>query len=214
MADTKPEETPEVAAAEKKEEDSDEMPELVEDAGQKTEGDEHAGHDHAGHDHSHPEQARGPKKESRAEKKNKKALLKLGMKPFPGVRRVTIKKADNVLFSIEQADVYKSGESTYLVFGEAKIDDLSQNALQQAAAGAAFGGDAEEGDDDDVPDLVEETGATIEPVEEDEEDVDTSGIEDNDIQLVVGQTGVSKAEAVRAIRANDGDIVNAIMSLS
>jgi nascent polypeptide-associated complex subunit alpha len=38
--------------------------------------------------------ARG--KQSRPEKKSRKAIQKLGMKPVPGVSRVTIKKSKNV----------------------------------------------------------------------------------------------------------------------
>jgi hypothetical protein len=38
--------------------------------------------------------ARG--KQSRSEKKSRKAVQKLGMKPVPGVTRVTIKKSKNV----------------------------------------------------------------------------------------------------------------------
>ncbi|TYG50078.1 hypothetical protein ES288_D10G146800v1 [Gossypium darwinii] len=36
----------------------------------------------------------GRSKQSRSEKKSQKAMLKLGMKPIPGVSRVTIKKMD------------------------------------------------------------------------------------------------------------------------
>lgn len=35
-------------------------------------------------------------KQSRSEKKSRKAMLKLGMKPIPGVSRVTVKKSKNV----------------------------------------------------------------------------------------------------------------------
>lgn len=38
----------------------------------------------------------GRSKQSRSEKKSRKAMLKLGMKPIPGVSRVTIKKSKNV----------------------------------------------------------------------------------------------------------------------
>lgn len=37
-------------------------------------------------------------KQSRSEKKSRKAMLKLGMKPVPGVSRVTIKRTKNVSF--------------------------------------------------------------------------------------------------------------------
>ena len=45
-------------------------------------------------------------------------------------------------------------------------------------------------------------------------DVDTSGIEEKDIELVVAQAGCSRAKAVAALRKNDNDIVNSIMELT
>ena len=39
----------------------------------------------------------------------------------------------NILFVINRPDVYKSpGSDTYIVFGEAKIEDLSQHAQMSA----------------------------------------------------------------------------------
>merc|ERR1712176_1234694 len=78
----------------------------------------------------------GPKV-NRAEKKSRKAVQKLGMKPLPGIVRVTVKKSKNILFVISNPDVHKSPNSdTYIIFGEAKIEDLSAQA--QANAASAF----------------------------------------------------------------------------
>ena len=56
------------------------------------------------------------------------------MKPVPGVLRVTIKKSKNILFVISKPDVFKSPNSdTHVIFGEAKIEDLSAQAQQAAA---------------------------------------------------------------------------------
>ena len=41
--------------------------------------------------------------------------------------------------------------------------------------------------------------------------VDESGIEAKDIELVMSQASVSRAKAVRALKNNQNDIVNAIM---
>jgi hypothetical protein len=50
------------------------------------------------------------------------------------VSRVTIRKSKNILFVIQKPDVYKNPASdTYIVFGEAKIEDLSQTAQMEAA---------------------------------------------------------------------------------
>merc|ERR1712007_353422 len=73
-------------------------------------------------------------KQNRSEKKSRKAVQKLGMKPVPGIVRVTVKKSKNILFVISQPDVHKSPNSdTYIIFGEAKIEDLSAQAQASAA---------------------------------------------------------------------------------
>ena len=73
-------------------------------------------------------------KQNRAEKKARKAMQKLGMKPVAGIMRVTVKKAKNILFVISAPDVFKSPASdTFVIFGEAKIEDINQQAQQAAA---------------------------------------------------------------------------------
>lgn len=157
-----------------------------------------------------PEELVSKAKQSRTEKKARKAIAKLGLKQVPGVSRVTIVKSRNILFVINKPDVYKSPQvETYIVFGEAKIEDLSQQ-MQMAAAqkfrapegGAAAAGDA--------------PSATSKPIQEEseEEDVDESGVEAKDIELVVSQANVSRRKAVKALRNNNNDIVNAIMELT
>ena len=61
-------------------------------------------------------------KQSRSEKKARKAIIKLGLKQTTGITRVTIRKSKNILFVIAKPEVYKSPASdTYIVFGEAKV---------------------------------------------------------------------------------------------
>jgi len=73
-------------------------------------------------------------KQSRSEKKARKLFSKLGLKQVQGIQRVCIRKSKNILFVINKPDVYKSPNSdTYIVFGEAKIEDLGQHAAQLAA---------------------------------------------------------------------------------
>mmetsp|Transcript_1461 Transcript_1461/g.2092 ORF Transcript_1461/g.2092 Transcript_1461/m.2092 type:complete len:186 (-) Transcript_1461:174-731(-) len=151
------------------------------------------------------DEAEGKGKQSRSEKKSRKAMQKLGMKPVPGVIRVTIKKSKNILFVISKPDVFKSPASdTYVIFGEAKIEDL--NAQAQSAAAEQF----------KVPDLAAVDGASTKPatIEEEEGDVDETGVEPKDIELVMTQASVSRSKAVAALKANDGDIVSAIMELT
>ncbi|CAA2985768.1 nascent polypeptide-associated complex subunit alpha 1 [Olea europaea subsp. europaea] len=135
---------------------------------------------------------------------SRKAMLKLGMKPIPGVSRVTVKKSKNILFVISKPDVFKSPNSdTYIIFGEAKIEDLSSQLQTQAA------------EQFKAPN-VSNIAPKPEPVTValDDEDVDETGVEPKDIELVMTQAGVSRARAVKALKESDGDIVSAIMELT
>merc|ERR1711912_124027 len=157
----------------------------------------------------------GKGKQSRSEKKSRKAMQKLGMKPVQGIIRVTVKKSKNILFVIEEPDVFKTSSdnpkspATYIVFGKAEIEDLSAQATSAAveqfkAPGAGL--DAAGGDD---------AAALLEAGDGDDDgDEDAGGLDDNDIELVVKQAGVSKAKAIKALKQNDNDVVNAIMALS
>ena len=61
--------------------------------------------------------------------------MKLGLKSVAGVNRVTIRKAKNILFVVSEPEVYTTSDSsTYIVFGEARIEDLSAQQAQQSAA--------------------------------------------------------------------------------
>eukprot|EP00236_Picocystis_salinarum_P006432 CAMPEP_0113925982 /NCGR_PEP_ID=MMETSP1159-20121227/3506_1 /TAXON_ID=88271 /ORGANISM="Picocystis salinarum" /LENGTH=183 /DNA_ID=CAMNT_0000926333 /DNA_START=119 /DNA_END=670 /DNA_ORIENTATION=+ /assembly_acc=CAM_ASM_000767 len=152
------------------------------------------------------EEGRG--KQSRSEKKSRKAMQKLGMKPVPGVMRVTIRKSKNILFVINKPDVFKSPASdTHIIFGEAKIEDLAAQAQAQAAQ--RFRGSMEAANQEAASTKPEE-----EEPEEEEGEVDEEGIEPKDIDLVMTQAGVSRAKAVKALKKCENDIVSAIMELT
>ncbi|XP_077431877.1 uncharacterized protein nacad [Vanacampus margaritifer] len=149
-------------------------------------------------------------KQSRSEKKARKAMSKLGLKPVHGVTRITIRKSKSILFVISRPDVFKSPASDiYIVFGEAKIEDLSQQAHKAAAEKFK------------VPVTSTPLAPPVPPSlsikeesEEEEEEVDDGGLEQRDIELVMAQANVSRAKAVRALKHNKNDIVNAIMELT
>jgi len=154
----------------------------------------------------------GKIKQSRGEKKARKIMSKLGLKQITGVNRVTIRKSKNILFVITKPDVYKNPASdTYIVFGEAKIEDLSQQA--QLAAAEKFKS-PEISVADMAAGLAAANQAATIPEEEDEEEVDPTGVEDKDIELVMSQANVSRAKAIKALKKTDNDIVNAIMDLT
>ncbi|VAH18586.1 unnamed protein product [Triticum turgidum subsp. durum] len=149
--------------------------------------------------------ASGRSKQSRSEKKSRKAMLKLGMKTITGVSRVTVKKSKNILFVISKPDVFKSPASdTYVIFGEAKIEDLSSQLQSQAA---------EQFKAPDLSSVISNPEAST-AIQEDDEDCDETGVEPKDIELVMTQAGVPRPKAVKALKSADGDIVSAIMELT
>mmetsp|Transcript_24531 Transcript_24531/g.67921 ORF Transcript_24531/g.67921 Transcript_24531/m.67921 type:complete len:215 (+) Transcript_24531:122-766(+) len=164
-------------------------------------------------------------KQNRNEKKSRKAMQKLGMRTVPGVLRVTVKKSKNVLFVINKPDVFKSPNAdTYVVFGEAKSEDSSamsqaaaakqfqqQAQAMQAAEGAAAAAGAE---GEAMPAAAAALDALAAAAPAGEEAVDETGLEAKDIDLVMSQAGCSRAAAVKALKDNDGDLVNSIMSLT
>ena len=180
------------------EDDSDdEVPELVEGNNQVAEEEEEKG-------------------SSRGEKKARKAIIKLGMKPVPGVERVTLKKSRNMMFVISKPDVYKNpGSDSYIIFGEAKVEDLrARDAELQKQQQATQGGRQGGGDTNSrlAPNQSASAMPSLSAVGE--EDVDESGVDPKDIELVVSQAGCSRGQAVKALKNNDNDIVNAIMELT
>ena len=150
-----------------------------------------------------PGSAEAAGKQNRSEKKARKAMQKLGMKQVPGIVRVTIKKAKNILFVISKPDVFKSPASeTYIIFGEAKIEDINSQA--QAAAAEQFKVPEGGAEDDDIPELTEV---------DDGEAPDESGLAADEIQTIINQAGCSRAKAVKALRKS-GNIVDAILELT
>lgn len=154
-------------------------------------------------------------KQSRTEKKTRKALQKNNMAKVEGVMRVTMKRKQQII-SMDRPDVYQiAGSDSYVIFGEARLEDPAQQAQQAAARamsesgrlGAAGGASSFGGAAPSAPvskiEEVEETG-----------EVDETGLEADDINMVMQQANVSRGRAVKALREHNKDIVDAIMSLT
>ncbi|KAL7419311.1 hypothetical protein Q5752_006149 [Cryptotrichosporon argae] len=194
----------------------------------------HEGHDHAGHDHEHEhEHGSGATFElhSRPERKARKALEGLGLKRVPGIQRVTLRRPKNTLLVVAQPEVYKApGSDCYIVFGEAKVEDpnsaaqiSAQQQLQassQAAQAAHAAGGFKDGGirsledlmgGDEAPDLEKAEDA---PAGEGAKSAAAGGSGDEDVKLVVAQTGCTEDAAREALKAENGDLINATVLLA
>lgn len=159
----------------------------------------------------------GRSKQSRGEKKARRVMQKMGLKHIPDIGRVMIRKSKTIMFVINNPDVYKNpATDTYIVFGEAKIEDLSQKA--QIAAAEKFQKPTE---------ALSVAGAAVEsslgkvssaaqaiPEESDDEEVDATGVEESEIELIMSQAPVSRNKAIKALKNNNNDIVNTIVELT
>merc|ERR1711977_693432 len=108
------------------------------------------------------------------------------------------KKSKNILFVIKEPDVFKTSAEnpksaqTYVVFGKAEIEDLSAQATSAAVEQFKNPGAGLEVGGDDAPknDIVDA---------DDDGDEDPGDLDENDIELVVKQAGVTKAKAIKAL---------------
>jgi nascent polypeptide-associated complex subunit alpha len=192
-------------------------------------------------------------KQNRGEKKCRKVVSKLGLKPVNGIIRITIRKSKNILFVISKPDVMKAPNSdTYIIFGEAKIEDMAQGAMQRAAAGGSssaaqrkaaqqMASDPEQlkqmqeqlksmdpeqlkkmGVDPAMLEKLQALAGSASAAASGKEPAGTTDaskddgdmtFEENDIKIIMDH-GVSREEAIAALKKNNNDVVEAIMSIS
>ncbi|OCF73372.1 nascent polypeptide-associated complex subunit alpha [Kwoniella mangroviensis CBS 8886] len=172
--------------------------------------------------------------QSRPERKARKALEGLGLKRVQGIQRVTLRRPKGVLMVVAQPEVYKApGSDCYIVFGEAKLEDPTSAAQLQAQAQLAASSQAAQkahaqgGFKEGVPKSLEDLmGGDEAPALEDTDKPSTTTttapttgedgdvkISDEDVNLVVAQTGCTEEKAKEALKAEKGDLINASESL-
>ncbi|KAJ9084828.1 hypothetical protein DSO57_1020137 [Entomophthora muscae] len=140
---------------------------------------------------------------NKTEKKARKALEKLGMSPVSGITRVVFRRPKGMMLAVTEPQVFKNIEgNTYIILGEAKVEDLNQQA-QLAAQERLRQAEGQNLVNDAAQDSATE-----------DEEQDESGIDSKDIELVMQQASVSRAKAIKALRANNLDMVNTIMDLT
>lgn len=119
---------------------------------------------------------------------------------------------------IAQPEVYKSSHSdVYIVFGEAKAEDMSQLAQAQAAQQMAQAEAQERLLAESLQNPSAGAGAEKKAEEEEEDDdspIDEEGVDAKDIDLVMQQVSCSRRKAVKALKESNGDLINAILAAS
>ena len=161
----------------------------------------------------------------------KKPLERLNLKEMPNILaiRITVKKDK---FQIKKPQVFKiPSENIYLIYGI--IEMANSNILKVDRD--EFTSALHEGDSS--PQITIGTGKPNDSSEEDENknndfttdqlDMDTDmntdmntdvsadlGFSHNDLEIVMGQTEATKEQAINALKDANGDLIQAIMSLT
>merc|ERR1712194_733378 len=104
----------------------------------------------------------------------------------------------NFVLYIDDPDILKSNDSSYVIFGEAKFLDFSGNMAGEKAQNFAK---AQEVKKEEVAKVDEEEG---------DENEDQGDIEDEQITTLMEYSNCSRAKAIRALKKTGGDVVEAI----
>jgi len=141
-------------------------------------------------------------------------MSKIDLRQVPGIVRASIKKSKNILFVINDPDVYKIPATEFhIVFCAAKMEDLSQNAHMEAASKFTAKADPPQSKSTKKKqdlNIIEEVAI---PEDEVDEEINDHGLDAKDIELVMSQANVNKSRAIKKLSSSGNDVVNAIMEL-
>lgn len=173
---------------------------------------------------------------NRNEKKFKQEVVKrLGMTKEPEVASL-IFDLEKEFWQLSQPELYSIGKSHYVIFGDLNVGQKVPPGQQeeQQLEKTTF-----QQDDGSIPeDLAAEFKKQMEEIKMLEESLsnptkglpnniadpeevepeitppDTGDLPEDDIQLIMNESNVSRGVAIKALKDADGDIVNAIMALT
>ena len=149
-----------------------------------------------------PEEA---KPSGKAEKKVRKALSKLGMVKVDGVNRVTMKQKDSYVLFVKDPEVYSSPQNpnSFIIFGEVTFDDHEKKLTQEAIAKLKKEGEK-------LNEKKEEPKVEVVP---EGEELSEEGLEKDAIETVMNEGKCSRQAAIKALRAHNGDPVEALLDV-
>jgi nascent polypeptide-associated complex subunit alpha len=152
-----------------------------------------------------PEEA---KPSGKAEKKVRKALSKLGMEPVEGVNRVTMKQKDSYILYVKDPEVFTSPQNpnSFIIFGELTFEDHEKKLTQEAIENLKKEGEKLK----TVTEKKEEPKVEVVP---EGEELSEEGLEKEAIETVMNEGKCSRQVAIRALRAHNGDPVEALLEV-
>ena len=149
-----------------------------------------------------------PKPSGKAEKKVRKALSKLGMVKVDGVNRVTMKQKDSYVLFVKEPEVFSSPQNpnSFIIFGELTFEDQDKKLTQDTIAALKKEGEKLK----TVTEKKEEPKVEVVP---EGEELSEEGLEKEAIETVMNEGNCSRAAAIKALRAHNGDPVEALLDV-
>ena len=154
---------------------------------------------------SKPEEA---KTAGKAEKKVRKALSKLGMVKVEAVNRVTMRQKDSYILYVKNPEVFSSPQNpnSFIIFGELTFEDdekkLKQDTIEQLKREGQQLKTVEEKKEEPKVEVVQEG-----------EELSEEGLEKEAIETVMNEGKCSRQAAIKALRAHNGDPVEALLEV-
>ena len=152
-----------------------------------------------------PEEA---KPSGKAEKKVRKALSKLGMTKVEGINRVTMKQKDSYILYVKDPEVFCSSQNSnsFIIFGELTFEDHERKLAQETIAELKKEGEKLK----TVTEKKEEPKVEVVP---EGEELNEEGLEKEAIETVMTEGKCSRQAAIKALRAHNGDPVEALLDV-
>ena len=149
-----------------------------------------------------------PKPSGKAEKKVRKALSKLGMVKVEGVNRVTMKQKDNYILYVKDPEVFSSPQNpnSFIIFGEVTFEDHEKKLTQEAIENLKKEGEKLK----TVTEKKEEPKVEVVP---EGEELSEEGLEKEAIETVMNEGKCTRQVAIKALRAHNGDPVEALLEV-
>ena len=177
---------------------------------EKTEQQQEQQHDHD-HEHPHEHAPAQSQKTSRGEKKFKKAMMKLGLKPVEDITRVTLRTQKNFVMYIDEPFVMRTGQTdnAFVIFGEPKFLDFNKQLAEKQAEKFTTPEQAEDEPEKKLGDIKEDAEE-----EDDTAEVEQGDLSDEDIKNLMSYVNCSRNKAIKTLQKTGGDLVEAITMLS
>ena len=128
------------------------------------------------------------------------------MEPVEGVNRVTMKQKDSYILYVKDPEVFTSPQNpnSFIIFGELTFEDHEKKLTQEAIENLKKEGEKLR----TVTEKKEEPKVEVVP---EGEELSEEGLEKEAIETVMNEGKCSRQVAIRALRAHNGDPVEALL---